>query len=347
MAINDAMEFGSVRRAPGSAHNRIVWTGTPPWWLDRTDYAGIGVHLDKIANAAQAFDALGKYTLAKAPAYCYPTRDENGKPVRAKIANRYAIVRSDTKLPLDDVIVSGTYSIIQPEAAFDAADEIVKGRGAEYEVMGELAGGRDLWATLRLDTSIVVAGETIKPYLLFYTSHDGSSSAQFANVTERPECRNTLQLGLRERTQRVTIRHSGNADAKLSAAAKVMREALGYMTEFEKFANELARKPFGRTEYGLLIDKLFAMPEDKGRAQTNAIKARERFMETVLADNLNDLRNTAWGALNAVSDYNEHVKPIRNGTTDQAVKLERLFRRSFEDTALVNKAQEIIMELVR
>jgi phage/plasmid-like protein (TIGR03299 family) len=344
----DPFEKSGAPSAPGAAHRRIVWTGEPPWWIGRADYEPVSVHLDSIPDAATAFAAMGEYKLAKVPLYAFPTRDENGAPKRVKVRDLFGIARSDTKEMLPGVAVTEQYKIIQPVDSLEVLDAITKGHGAQYSTIIELADGKNLAATLKLDTSITVAGETIKPYLMFYTAHDGKTSAIIKNVTQRPECRNTMNLALREGSaHQSSMTHRGDIKEKLKLATRVMREALGYMTEFEKFANELARKPFTRDHYGMLVDKLFALPEDKGRAQTNAIRSRERFLETVLADNLNNIRGTAWGALNAVSDYNEHVRPIRNGTNDVDVKLERLFRRSFEDTTLVEKAQEIILELVR
>ena len=169
----DPIEKSGAPSAPGEAHRRIVWSGPAPWWMGRADYESVGVHLPSIASADEAFNALGRYKLAKVPMYCYPTRNEDGTPKKVKVSDVFAVVRSDTKEPLAGVSVTDSYSIIQPEAAFDTCDAIVKGTGAKYEILGELAGGRDLWATLKLDTTITVAGESILPYLLFYTSHDG------------------------------------------------------------------------------------------------------------------------------------------------------------------------------
>lgn len=341
--FNDTVELSGARMAPGSAHRRIVWTGEPPWWINRKDYESVSVQVPELMTAAQALDAMGRYTLEKA------SLTYQGRNGLTELKGRYGIIRSDTGECFEDVAVSDTFQLIQPEDALGTSDAIVKDHsdGAHYEVIGELAGGRDLWAAIRLQQILNVAGEDIKPYLMFYTAHDGTSSAKFKNVAQRPECRNTLQLALRENAREVRVRHSGNISDKLKEAARVMRAALGYMSEFETFANQLARTPFGQNDYGKLTEHLFPLPDEKGRAQTNAIRARELFLEAVLADNLNNLRNTAWGALNAVSDYNEHARRIRNHTDNVDVKLERIFRRSFEDFAIVDKAQDFILALTR
>lgn len=349
--FNDVLEVNGMRRAPGSAHRRIVIAGNvQPWWFGREDYKDVAVFVPELMSSAQAFEQLGPHTLAKVPLFGYPTRDGKGNPVREKVEGIFGITRSDTKKMLPDVAVSDKYQIIQPADALATCDAIVAGEfggsRAWFETILELAEGRDLAATIRLDRSLSIAGESLQPFLNFYTSH-GKGAARWRNGATRQECRNTMMLAMREAAREVAVRHTGNVKEKMAEAARVMRIALGYMTEFETFANELARTPFSKTQYGLLTDALFPLPEDEGRARTNAEKARSGFMTAVSAPNLNNIRMTAWGALNAVSDFNEHTRPIRNGTDDQNVKLERLFRRSFEDVSLVDKAQELILELVR
>jgi hypothetical protein len=111
-----------------------------------------------------------------------------------------------------------------------------------------------------------------------------------------------------------------------------------YFAGFEATANELLEKAFSRSQFEELIATLVPIPEDSKRGKTLAENTRDALMDCRVAPDLDLIRNTAWGAYNAVADYADHHALTRGEN-----KASRLFERTFETSELKDQALELLL----
>lgn len=177
----------------------------------------LGVVLDKCPTSAEAIRHAGlDYEVLKVPVFCTP---ENKQPV--VIADKYATYRKDNGSVLG--IVGDRYTIIQNRDAFTFFDEIVGEGAAIYETAGCLGNGEVIFITAKLPDYIKVGNnDLIEQYLFLTSSHDGSGAIQVAFTPIRIVCNNTLNFALQNCTNKLTIRHTESAKARLAQAHKVM-----------------------------------------------------------------------------------------------------------------------------
>src|ERR1035437_1888576 len=127
------------------------------------------------------------------------------------IANKSAMVRSDNQKCLG--IVGNNYTPIQNKDAFCFFDNLVNRSEAIYHTAGALGQGEKIWILAKLPTDIVVGkDDLIKNYVLIYNSHDGSAAVTALLTPTRVVCSNTLASALYGATNKVTVRHSINAE---------------------------------------------------------------------------------------------------------------------------------------
>jgi hypothetical protein len=93
------------------------------------------------------------------------------------------------------------------------------------------------------------------------------------------------------------------------------------------------------------MEHLFPTPENLKSLDT-VNDARIRFNRVLHKDDLQNIKETGWGIVNAAADYEQHFKQIRS--SDDLKIVETLFKRSFGSDApssLVTKAKEFVLQL--
>jgi hypothetical protein len=77
--------------------------------------------------------------------------------------------------------------------------------------------------------------------------------------------------------------------------------------------------------------------EDSDRIKANTTKARNEFMVAYYMPDIEKFRGTAWGLVNAASDFMGHVTPQRNTSTYNERNFERIIYGHPILDAVVNK----------
>lgn len=173
-------------------------------------------------------------------------------PAKAFKAN----VREDTGDVLG--IVSEDYKVVPNRDAFAWLDELLGGE-IEIETAGSLNSGRRVWVLARIPGTIEVGGDESARYLYCANSHDGSMAVTAAATMIRIVCANTLGAALRrseasERTYR--FRHTGNLQAKMHEARRVMGIAVNWNEAMKRLGDELAQAPITVDRLGKVVDKM-------------------------------------------------------------------------------------------
>lgn len=230
--------------------------------------------------------------------------------------DQHVLFRSDTKEPI--ALVSKGYKIVQPGEAFDFFKTAARDVGLSLSTAGSLKGGSKFFASAKYDSGTVVGNDTVDGFLLFATSCDGSMNTIVKNVATRVVCQNTLSVALGERGGRVVkVSHRSVFDHE-----KVALKMALIVKHHEKFIADAK----ALSQYGLapgaahdLIAQIMGAPAPESvntQADRDAVdkvlksagfnKVLGLFAGEGRGATLPGVKGTAWGVLNAVTQYFDH-----------------------------------------
>jgi phage/plasmid-like protein (TIGR03299 family) len=227
----------------------------------------------------------------------------------AKIPNYKANVRDSDGRVLG--VVTDRYKTVQNTEAFDFTDELIGGGDVRYESAGSLLGGKKIWLLAKLpDTEIL--GDKTEPFLCFSNTHDGSGAIRVCMTPVRVVCNNTLNLALHSAKRAWSVRHTGDIQSKLHDARVCLEMANRYMEDLSEYADRLANTSVTDERIKEILDELFPVTDDSSeREKRNMETMKTEYMVCMLAPDILKFKNTAWGAINAMSDMVTHNAPRR------------------------------------
>lgn len=273
-------------------------------------WSNIGKNVQECANMEQVLRESGlDYTVTKEPVF-----NANG----TAILNRFITTRGDGHM-YD--IVSDKFEIIQNREAFDFVNYM--GDEIQFEKAGETAGGM-VYIIGRLP-EVDILGDKFVPHVIFRNGFTGKVKITAAITPLRIVCQNQFNFAFKNTQNAITIRHVKNAEAKLEEARETLKLSADYMAELTRTAEHFAAIKMTPQRIEKVTNILFPMPEG---VEMNAFKkatlenARERFMIAHEAKDNANFKGTAWGLINAYTDYITHKDPVK---TKQGVNLESRF----------------------
>ena len=294
---------------------------------------GLGVIISEAPTSADALRIAGLDWEVKMGEALLQTQD--GKIIQT---GRKYTYRDSDNMPLG--MVSGQYSIVQNKEAFEFTDELIGTGEVTYETAGSLDNGKKVWMLANLpETSIL--GDATVPYLLFSNSHDGSSSVRVTATPVRVVCQNTLNFALAGAKRIWSFTHRGDIGEKIHEAQVTLKNMKEYMTGFSKEAERMAQVKVSGQQLQDFLNMMFPVDEDDEytkRRTKNMIYLREMFMNRYNVDDLGNFRGTAWGLLNAASDFTSHVRPLRLTATHQ----EKVMASFMNGNAVIDKTYDFI-----
>ncbi|WP_018925719.1 DUF932 domain-containing protein [Pseudomonas umsongensis] len=225
------------------------------------------------------------------------------------------LYRSDTKAPLS--VVSHRYQVVQPREVLEFYRDLTEFSGYELETAGVLKGGRKFWALARTGQATALKGnDQVNGYLLLATSCDGTLATTATPTTVRVVCNNTLSISLNGATNAIKVPHSTRFDPR--TVKKQLGIAVSQWDEFMYRMRTLAeRKVQTKEALGFFMDVLCDI---SAHAPIPEALPNKRAMEKVQTlyegegrgAELESARGTAWGLLNAVTEYVDHERRARS-----------------------------------
>lgn len=246
--------------------------------------------------------------------------------------NGFATYRTDKNIPLG--IVKSKYEVVQNIDAFNFIDNAIGEGKANFQYAGCFGYGHKVFITAKLPITTSVGGDPIDNYLVFSTSHDGSSSIDVLFTPVRVFCLNMLNAGLEEASSHIRIRHTRTAQDRLDFGAEMLRTAIDYaktsqllyeslltikMTD-DQVRDYIARLQLTPTQYQQVkeynqengVRKLFdrdwltLQKVDVSTQKTNTMNVIFDYYKNGVAQE--HIVGNAWGAYNAITGYYSNVK---------------------------------------
>lgn len=266
-------------------------------------FDGLGNKITGCQKTKIALELSGlNYKVEKKPIYL-----EDG----TKITDKFATVRSDNNLVLG--VVGKDYCVLDNEEGFEFIDEIIGENGADFETAGSWDKGKRAFMVAKTDP-INILGDEFAPYILFTNSHDGSGSIKAMFTPVRVVCNNAIILAEEKAQIKISIRHSKNAKDRLKIAQEVLLANSNYLENLKKNAEIMNSVSLPREEFLSVVSKMAGLDKED---LTNIKRERATQMLSEInarydAPDLVKFGENVWRAVQCISDFCSHRKPLRD-----------------------------------
>ena len=248
------------------------------------------------------------------------------------------VQRADTGKVLG--IVKGRYEPIQNRRLAEFNDVLVDASQGERAAVGSAFDDRRVYCVTQLD-DIDSSDGGLGVFLVTTNSHDGGTSLSSSVVNVRWACTNGL-VALSDKAHTVKIRHTIKAEERLVEAQRILAGVSDYLVDTTRIMEQLLATPVSVNMAGDWIrNDLAPVPDtDHKTAIRNAERKQDELLATLRwGDNLEGIRDTGWGFLNAVAEWNEWTgSGVRRRTR---TPMERLIAGSGQD--IVHQARDLVM----
>lgn len=271
---------------------------------------------------------------AEMPDFIETHYDENsihhGGNIYSECPNAFATYRTDYNIPLG--VVKDRYTPVQNIDAFNFFDDAIGKNKAIWQTAGFFGRGERIFVSAKLPNNILVHGDPVENYLVFTTSHDGSSGVKILFTPIRVVCENTLNAAIRNTSNYVSFRHTKSVHENLDVAAEILgicEEKIYYLNEkynhmfkikmsdkeaAETFANvvltEKEQQELTNTGHNViqLINRDWRAIEDSriSMKKVNTLSEMNNYYYTGIGQR--EVLGTAWGVMNAVSGYYSNIQ---------------------------------------
>lgn len=225
------------------------------------------------------------------------------------IPSHKAVVRDDNSVVLS--LMSKNYTPIQNSERAKWANELVSAGSAVFKSVGVIGAGEVSWmlAELPNEVDFGLPNDTLKQYLLFADSYDGSLKFTTKFTTIRPICLNTFHAAMGQNSgiasEHQGFKHTPNVLERM----ETVRETLGLVDIYYKNLSEelakLAQKNLTKNEAWGFFQETLGIVNENQEVSTRLFNKLVKLSDLYEGDAIGSeaAGQTAWGALNAVTEW--------------------------------------------
>jgi len=227
---------------------------------------------------------------------------------------------------------SAKYPLWSPKDTFVGfGDNILEHLGAPVKAStaGALDGGRQVFMGFELPQDIRLGtDETVQLWLLVHTSFDQSAITRAAITPIRPVCANTVAAGIAAALSTFTVKKTANADIQEAQAKAALELIPDYVEAYTERATALLETEVTKRQFLEIITDLWGPGEDARKQSVDLWNAKADVLLDLFqnADTQANIRNTAWGAYNAVVERQDWLSDVAPGVKPQDADAVRFAR---------------------
>lgn len=297
------------------------------------------VNVENCKTAAEVISAAGLdwqvakcELVAKMPVHSDKPEDNGfifGSNNYVECPNAFATYRTDHNIPLG--IVKERYTPVQNVEAFTFFDNAIGKDKAIWQTAGFFGMGERIFVSAKLPKNILVQGDPVENYLIFTTSHDGSSGVKILFSSIRVVCENTLNAAIATSSNYVSFRHTKSVHGNLDIASEILdicdsriaflQEKFDFMRKTQ-IKDEAAQNIFANvilTEdeqfkinqtghtVGQIITRDWRAIQDSGISmkKVNTLSEINNYYFSGIGQK--EILGTAWGVYNAITGYYSNI----------------------------------------
>lgn len=230
-----------------------------------------------------------------------------------EVPNRQAIVRDDTWQVLgvpskayqphqyDEWLLKQVANLLDDDLSIGSA--------------GLLKGGAIAWVQVEMPENMTAAGVEFRPHLLATTSFNGEIATLYKRTCTIVVCDNTRAQALRETAQEFRVKHTSQSLLRLGDARDALQIVHSVGADFAAEIEKLMAIKVTDQKFDRFLSVL--APTDDGESKQSQTRA-DNLRSTLRQMWQNDIRcapyrYTAFGAVQTVNTWRQHIKPTRAG----------------------------------
>lgn len=296
---------------------------------------GLGIIVKEAPTSEEALHIAGlDWTVEQTPVFT-----DEGLEIPGYKANR----RSTDNKVLG--IVSDRYKIVNNAEAFEFTDSIVgetENGVVKYETAGSLCGGKRIWLLAKMPTKKIL-DDDVEPYMFFSNTHDGTGAIKVGLTPIRIVCANTLSLALSTAKRQWSTKHVGDMKSKLEEAKLCLQLADTYMTNLDIEAERLANATLYKEQIDEILSELFPIEDDASETKKRNVQSmKDNFYVAYFMPDILKFGESAYRAVNAMSDVITHATPKRNTTTYE----ENRWKRIMDGDAIMDRFYQLVNQKI-
>lgn len=254
------------------------------------------------------------WTICETPVRFIASESASNDAVLA-FEDQKVLYRSDNQQALS--VVSKRYKVVQPKEVLEFYRDLTQASGYELETAGCLKGGKKMWALARTGKeSALKGGDLVQGYILLATSCDSSLATVALHTSVRVVCANTLSVALDNARGAVKVPHSTTFDPALVKSQ--LGIAVSQWDNFMYRMKELTDCKVKDVAAEKFLRKLICQTDAPASANERLTQAKAlKTIENLYAGHgrgaeLASAKGTAWGLLNAVTQFVDHERRARS-----------------------------------
>lgn len=224
--------------------------------------------------------------------------------------------------------VGDGYVHVQNESQVEFLQTLLDESGAFIETAGALRGGRQVFFTCKLPTTMLIGGvDEMSLYMAALNGHDGSMAFKSICTPVRIVCANTQHAALSQARQSWSRRHTTNAMAAIAEARKTLQLSWKFGETFRAEAERMIQTTLNDGEFDAIVKRLYGdVTDDDSPLQERRKIERLDVMHGLFSDaeTQKNIRGTRWAAYQAISEYEDWMTPVRAG--DDGMDMRRALR---------------------
>jgi phage/plasmid-like protein (TIGR03299 family) len=315
------------------AHQISINNGVAQYASTRREWHGLGQLMMPGATIEQWQQQAGMDYRVQRSVIRYATERDVKSPDQFRtLTDKHVLFRSDTGAALG--VVSDSYKVVQPSEVLEFFRDWADQGGLTIESAGVLFGGKRYFATAKLSDAVFVDDkqDRVVPYALLSTSADGSLATECRWTTVRTVCNNTLTLAMQDAAAYKVSHRSVFKTTEARAVVEAANEEFG---AFMQAARKLAAIKVERERAEAFTVAVLGKASEEAARETAAFtRIMELFNGGAKGYAFDTAHDTAWGWLNAVTEYADHHVRARSDENRQASALwgpgEALKNRAFD-----------------
>lgn len=320
----------------------MAWTGETPWHRE-------GTQVDHLMSSEEALKlAKCDWTVAKTP-LTYMFGDDT-----MTVPESYGIVRQDTGDCIG--VVGERYLPKQNAEVFQFVDDVCATKLARIEVCGSLGRGEKVWVLAKItgEYRIGQTDDVIEPYLLIGNGHDGKMPFFGMFTSIRVVCQNTFNIAVSGKADAIannkyfSVRHTQSMENRAEEAIKTLNLSMKRFEMYTEIATAMASRKLSGDEIRSYFNKVAPIPPVKVEGKERKSRNQDvqdnliSLFESGHGNQLEGIRGSLWGGFNAVTEFVDHNRTIRNTESNSVVAMSQFYSGSTMKDIAWNTACEML-----
>jgi len=253
-----------------------------------------------------------------------------GGLVTMPFEDKFATVRNNpdgTRANLG--VVGNQYVPIQNAWTAELLQTVADSTAGRFQAVGATHNGAKTFVQMSLPEGVTIGGrDGIDVGIVIFNSHDSSTQCVGIPTATRIFCTNQFP-SLKKTESKFSIRHTSGSIARwdVEEIRRSISLTFAYAKEIETIGNHLVAQPMSRDEFAKFVDELLPATIDKRTNQERPASAARRLqLKTIFngSENLENVRNTEWAALQAVIELEDWFKAPSKGQTHESRMVDHL-----------------------